>query len=52
MEVSVTVSISSWAANVVIGGCAQKRSQKSQTQAHEPSRKLKRRWVRGLAGRW
>ena len=29
MEVSVTVSISSWAANVVIGSCAQKRSQKA-----------------------
>ena len=29
MEVPVTVSISSWAANVVIGSCAQKRSQKA-----------------------
>ena len=52
MEVSVTVSISGWAANVVIGSCAQKKEPKSQTQAYEPSCKLKRRWVRGLTGRW
>lgn len=32
MEVSVTVSISSWAANVVIDSCAQKRGQKAKPE--------------------